>query len=181
MAELSEQQIKDLVGRSLEQWYRIVYSRLEGAIKAKGLMLEGNLLESLRGEISTAGTDLAGQLTLYFTDYGRYQDMKHRYKGKMPPFAEMLKYVEKVGIDKFKFVPGYKEEKRPSDARVVANRIAWGLSMSRIAPKNSGKTYGQKKWYAKTFWSSIDELIEMIMGDTAKLTTEQVVESLKGK
>ena len=179
MAELSDAEVKALVASSLAQWYKIVYGRLDAAIKKQGLVLNGDLLSSLHGEIHSAGADLDGQLSLYFTDHGRYQDMKHRYQGKMPPIEAMIRYVEKVGIEKFRFIPGYKEGKKPKDERKIANRIAWGLSMSRIAPKNSGKTYGKKKWYAKTFWGSIDELIEMLLGKTAKLTTQQVIDSLK--
>lgn len=188
MAELTEAEVKAIVGRSMGIWYKQVYSKLQAALHKQNLELTGELQNSLHGEISTAGADLQGQLKLYFTDYGRFQDMKFRYTGKMPPFDVMLQYVRKVGVEKFKYVPGYpmgviptgiSQSKFGAGNRIAENRIAWGLSHSRVAPKNSSKKYGTRKWYAKIFWSSIDELIEMLMGRVKKMTTNEIVNSLK--
>jgi hypothetical protein len=190
MSSLSEKEIEALVSRTLESWYREVYSKLKAAMDSRGLVLTGSLQSSLSADIHAAAGDIKGQLKLYFEDYGRFQDMKHRYTGKMPPISVMLEYVRKIGIDKFKYVPGYPvgvfpvgttKSKYGSGNRIAENRIAWGLAMSRVAPKNAGRTYGKKKWYAKTFYSSIDSLIVALLEKTAVLAKTEIKDSLTNK
>lgn len=190
MADLTNEEIAKLLEKTMASWYREVYGKLKAQMSAKGLILTGSLSESLNAEITTAADEVKGELKLYFEDHGRFQDMKHRYFGKMPPVEAMLKYIRKVGLDKFRYVPGYplgvfptgtSRSKFGTGNRIAENRIAWGLAMSRVAPKNSGKAYGRRKWYAKTFYSSIDELIEAILGKTKELTLDEITQSLTKK
>lgn len=145
-------------------------------------------MDSLNAEIDAASGDIAGQMKLHFTDHGRFQDMKYAYKGKMPPVQAMLDFIRKKGLVNFKYVPGYpmgvmpigtSKSKYAVSNRIAENRIAWGLAMSRVVPKNAAMTYGKRKWYAKTVWGSIDELITLLMQRTKELTTQEIIESLQ--
>lgn len=183
--KLSKEQIDTLTNKILGQWYRQLYIKLNAELAAKNLKLEGTLQQSLNGYIQSAAGDVAAELRLYFEDYGRIQDLKYRYNGKMPPLKAMMDYIDKVGLDKFKYVPGYpvgifpigqSKSKYGNGERISKLRIAWGLSKSRVA---ESKTRGNRKWYAKTVWGNINALINELLGKVGEMTTEEVINSLK--
>jgi hypothetical protein len=150
--------------------------------------MTGSLMDSLNADIETASGDISGLMKLHFTDHGRFQDMKYAYAGKMPPVSAMLEFIRKKGLANFKYVPGYPmgvmpigttKSKYAVSNRIAENLIAWGLAMSRVVPKNASMTYGKRKWYAKTVFGSIDDLISLLMQRTKERTTEEIIQSFQ--
>ena len=60
---------------------------------------------------------------------------------RMPPQAALEAFVEKVGIDKFPYVPGYPKGVRPVSYTVAVERIAWGIRMMRKRMPNVQRGY----------------------------------------
>lgn len=118
---------------------------MQRKIVAAGYVLTGDLLDSLRHESVVVGASLYAEFTIGFSGHGRFKDMRQLLYGKMPPIDVVEQYVMELGLDKFKYVPGYLLNAKYrvlhiSDSRAI-NRIAWGIAVSRM--KNGVK--GQRK------------------------------------
>jgi len=91
-----------------------------------------------------------------FQDAGRIRDMKGVTWKKLPPADAMEAYVKKIGLGKFKYVPGYKAGRFPISQKIAMNRIAWGIAKGK---QRHNKTV-PKKWFAKPFYSMVYDLTE---------------------
>jgi hypothetical protein len=135
---------------------------LQARLKERKLVLSESLLKSVQGKLATNLQTAGADIVISFEMSGRYKDMKKMsYQGAMPPVEAMLAYVQKVGVSKFKYVPGYQNAQSLPTADVAANRIAWGLAKSYV----SGKKVKNNRWFSKYFYGPIvmalvDELIE---------------------
>lgn len=187
MSNLTQQEIEQLTNKILNEWGRELHIKLTASLAKRNLDFTGDLKDSLQQDITEARGDVAAGLQLYFESYGRVQDIRSVTYRKYPPIDAMLAYVRKVGVEKFKYVPGYpvgvipvghSKGKYGNGNRIAENRIAWGLARSFGDNKNK---QGNRKWYAKTVWGSLDDLIEKLLGKTAALTTQEVIDSLQGK
>lgn len=101
----------------------------QNAIQKAGLVFSEELLNDWSTTVIKNDDVLA--VEWQFRMYGRYKDMK-RIPGYMPPIEVMIEYVEKVGVDRFAWVPGYDvKDSVPTD--VAAERIAWGIAKYRAS------------------------------------------------
>ena len=132
---------------------------LAAAIQKKGLVFTEELLQSLRSEVVGASARHVASMGIAFEQYGRIRDMKGLNRTKAPPLEEIEAYVEKVGLDKFNYVPGYKYGQFPLTKAVALNRIAWGIARAKVRDNSEIKP---KAWFAKTFYSSINGLIDAV-------------------
>jgi hypothetical protein len=132
---------------------------LAAAIEKKGLVFTEELLQSLRAEVVAASTRHVASMGVAFEQYGRIRDMKGINRKAAPPLEEIEAYVEKVGIDQFNYVPGYKYGQFPRTKAVALNRIAWGIARAKLRDNSQVKP---KAWFAKTFYASINGLIDAV-------------------
>ena len=97
--------------------------------RSNGLMLSGELIESIEDSVTAKAGELAIQAVIQFNSYGRFRDMKVLTYSTIPPVDAMKRFVEKIGIGKFAYVPGYEFSKaQPITARAIqriANAIAF--------------------------------------------------------
>lgn len=165
-ARITDAEKRTIVSKILLDWGDDMQARLERKARGQGLNFTGSLLNSLRTEIAQAQGSLEPELLLYFAEQGRLRDMKMSYLGKMPRLDKMLEYVHKVGVDKFRYVPGYPLGMKPTGASgvgyakgytIAEQRIAYGISRSRMV-----KNPRAKEWFNKTFYGGLNELERQI-------------------
>ncbi|MCX6216414.1 hypothetical protein [Spirosoma sp.] len=128
--EQFEQVAADVIGRIVGEASIVMQRKLQAA----GLVLTGELLNSLRHQQVIVGRELYAEFSIGFSGYGRFKDMRKLLYGKLPPAEVMEEYVRHVGLDKFKYVPGYLlganyRVLHIPDTRAI-NRIAWGISVN---------------------------------------------------
>jgi hypothetical protein len=152
----------DSIAEALEQWSAETLELLKRNVEKQGLALTKDLYNSLRVEVVSQTAYELAHARFYFQIYGRFKDMKVNYfnytghKG-FPPVAEMEKFIQKTGLENFKYIPGYKPGKVPAESMAI-RRLAWGVSKG-IAKR---KTVAPEKWYAKTFYKRINILIDKV-------------------
>jgi hypothetical protein len=134
-------------------------AELAVAIQKKELVLTQDLLQSLRSEVVAASARHVASMGIAFEEYGRIRDMKGITRKKAPPLEAIEAYVEKVGIDQFNYVPGYRYGQFPLTKAVALNRIAWGIARAKLRDNSQVRP---KAWFAKTFYSSINRLIDAV-------------------
>lgn len=113
-------------------------------IEAAGL----ELTEDLKREFSYHVLRSVNTLTMEFDfrEYGRFKDMAIlRYAGHIPPVDAMEFFVEKVGLDKFAYVEGYKGKQVPT-VKNATRRIAWAIAMGRRQVPSIRRDY-RGTWY----------------------------------
>jgi hypothetical protein len=151
-------------------WTRETIAALKAAIAANDIELSGKLKTSLDGVVSGGNDRIGANIQIIFEQYGRFHDMKYRHKG-VANLDAIRDFVRKVGIDKFKSVPGYSLQFSPSTVaskfkkgngnQYVVNRIAGAIAFSRISPNWKAKK--TKEWYNVTIHKRIGQLRSMII------------------
>ena len=110
---------------------------MEARLRGMGISLTGSLAESLRGQVQTESARAYAELLIEMNEYGRFKDMRalRMPTGTPAPDGEYMEairaYVQKVGIDKFAYVPGYENSKKAPTADIALRRISWGLAIGR--------------------------------------------------
>ena len=133
---------------------------LSAAVQARGLVLTEDLLKSLQSETVAATVQHVASMGVAFEQYGRIKEMKATNRTKAPPIEEIEKFVRKVGITKFDYVPGYGLNRRPVGLGRTINRIAWGIARAKLRDNQQARP---KSWFAKTFYGSINGLIDRVV------------------
>lgn len=145
-AEQLEQEAREM----LEDITRDAITYFEAAITSKGLVLTQELRDSLKMEVISGIGTMQAATVIHFQGYGRYKDMKVlSYKDLMPVEA-LEKFVERIGVGKFAWIPGYEKQGRtmPITSRAI-QRIAAGIvyGMQKKPTVNQGKRHA---WYNRT-------------------------------
>ena len=171
--KLTEQEFEriadDVVSRIVQEAALVMQQR----INAAGFVVTSDLLKSIQSASLIQAQDLYAEFSIGFRGYGRFRDMKKLFFGKMPPIEALEDYVQHVGVDKFRYVPGYLlgvryrvlhiQEKR------AINRIAWGIAADmrgkarRMSGKKSFYNPVRGKLIYETSWKMLDALPSPIM------------------
>lgn len=145
----------------------------QNAIDRAGLVFSEELLNDWSTTVIKNDEVLA--VEWQFKMYGRYKDMK-RIPGYMPPIEVMMDYVEKIGVSKFAWVPGYDiKSSVPTD--VAIERIAWGIAKHRASVpvlKRSGTG-----WYNTNVMKLVNQTRYNIRKKTAEWIAKQGAETLE--
>ena len=149
---------------------------LAAAIQKKGLVFTEELLQSLRSEVVSASVRHVASMGIAFEEYGRIRDMKGLNRRKAPPIEAIEAYVAKVGVDKFSYVPGYRYGQFPLTKAVALNRIAWGIARAKLRDNEQVRP---KAWFAKTFYSSINRLIDGVTTRYAAQTGQHIAARIR--
>lgn len=159
-------ELQETIATILRQYGNEVEALLATAARKKKLELTKDLINSINTQVIKTGADNA-EMQLAFEDYGRYQDMKGLSFDHQPPIQAITDWVEKTGIEKFKKIPGYLKS-RPSDPKKAAIRVAWAIAKNRTSGNYKKRN---RAWFSKTFYSTINGLIEKLLD---ALTEEQI-------
>lgn len=95
-------------------------------VEAQGLVLTGEMLDSIKATAVERGTGFI-QASVHYEALLRIKDLKSLSFTRMPPLTAMIKYVEKVGLQNFSFVPGYPGGVQKLSHEKQIERVAWGL------------------------------------------------------
>lgn len=168
--------VREFVNETLQDWGVTVLQVLAEQIKKKKLVLSGELLDSLKFDTLKAAGDQTAKLFLLFQESGRIKDMKALTYKKQPPIKEIEAFVRKVGVAKFKYVPGYTSPgKRPTDD-IAIRRIAWGIARH----KKKVNTTKPKKWFSKTFYGMLNPLIDNLIEGYQDFAVSNIKEGING-
>lgn len=151
--------LQDWVHSQLGDWSKNVEGALRQSAEKKGLALSRDLMNSINSKVQRAAGDTLTHVFFAFEDYGRHADMKNLIYTKMPPIDEMVKFVTKVGLHNFKYVPGYEDSRSVPHESIAVKRIAWGLAKGRLRRYK----HRPKKWFAKQFYGQINLLISTLL------------------
>ncbi|GGM81833.1 hypothetical protein GCM10010967_11990 [Dyadobacter beijingensis] len=95
-------------------------------VSAQGLVLTGEMLNSIKAAAVEKGTGWI-QANVYYEALLRIKDLKTLNYSRMPPLSAMIKFVEQVGVQNFKYTPGYPRGVQKLDHQSRVERIAWGV------------------------------------------------------
>ena len=146
---------REIIHRELRAWAPLFVHNRMTAARAAGLVATEELIRSMRSEVTSALQDVQ-RFLFAMEKHGRILDMRRRRQAQ-PPIAELVAWVEAVGVERFR--PGFvrRHGTAPDDRRALANAIAWG-----IARKRTNRTR-RHRWYAKDKETDIGALYERLM------------------
>ena len=88
---------------------------------------------------------------------------------------DSAEWVLKIGLGKFKYVPGY-QGKRSPDVQLAARRIAWGVAIHRYH-LGAGK---KRPWFAKLFYRKLlGKFIGMMVEATGTSSIRVITENFE--
>ncbi|RCR69403.1 hypothetical protein [Larkinella punicea] len=117
--------------------------RFQEHITKYGLVLTDQLKRDFQYHILRTATTLA--LEIDFRQYGRFKDMAQLRYSHNAPVDAMEFFVEKIGLDRFAYVMGYKGKSVPTVTN-AARRIAWAISIGRRKVPSVKRGY-RGTWY----------------------------------
>ena len=168
-----EKEFIDTLEKIGKAWQLPVVQQFVSNIKKKKLISSSKLLNSLDSSTTANISSSLVLISFAFEEYGRYQDMKKRKWGSAPPIEEIIDWVKKEGINKFKDPnprPGKTTERR-------LNEIAWGISKS----KKWRQGVKGKPWFQSTFYKQLQALQEELLLGAADRTIEHIKDSLTSR
>lgn len=132
------------------------------------------------------------EIVFSFPAYMRYRDMKLLFWAKMPNVEAIQNWVEKKGVNRFAYVPGYNRsnEGALSTAPDAARRIAYGVAfaMARTGePVNNWSRYRRKKIWQNpksgkrgkdNLGTRIGYLTKLVEEELAAITSNQIIYTL---
>lgn len=166
--------IRQAVQEILPETVRDGVIYLQRAIADKRIVNTAELLSSVDYVVMQETAGMVG--SIFFTDYGRYRDMKNlRWNGKMPPVEELEKWVRATGIGKFAWIPGYETTgKVPTESQAV-KALSWSIA------KAIGSVPVVKKKYSGTWYNEkVMKLVNITRVRILKRVTEIVAKNVAG-
>lgn len=174
------QEITDI----MQDWAADTLSVLKQELRKREGFVPSRLFDEIKHEVLLAAADsfsIWGYMS--FADEGRHVDMR-RLEWRRRPVQEgnnfILDWVKETGINKFKFVPGYKQggRGRLSDEK-RASRVASAIIVSRSRDANRYKRKTQGRWYNRQFYGMISQLIEEILDRNAQIAAQQLAKNVR--
>lgn len=129
-----------IINKLLNDFIRRAEKTFEAAVEREGLVSSGDLLNSIRAGTVKTGSDFITAHVAY-SDLLRIKDMKTLNYGTIPPLAPLVQWVDRVGVDKFAYVPGYPQGVFPSSYTDAVVRIATGIQYGLKASPNIKRGY----------------------------------------
>lgn len=160
----------------LTAWLQETILELKENAAKKKVSLTGETIASIVGNFEGLNAKAQADILINFKNSGRYLDWKKRPEwNKLAPVDLLEQWVLKVGLSKFKYVPGYENSKTVPTQQQAAKRIAWGIAVSRYRR-------GVKKkapWFAKLFYKRrigiiINRMIEITGTSSVRAITENL-------
>lgn len=145
-------EVNDELMAACAAWLEMAIRELRNSAQKNKLNLTGEAINSIQGAVSGFGGDGVGEVLISFANYARIRDSKDPYTfQRRPPVDEIEKWILRIGLQKFRTVPGYTGDKRPTSESVAARRIAWGIA-TRMYQNGPPR---RRRWFAKTMYGPL--------------------------
>ena len=163
-----------------EKLYSELAARIEKqfkhAVQFAGLKDTGDLENSIRAGSVKIG-DKTISTSVVFSALLRLKDMKNLSYSTIPPLAPLIDWVERIGLGKFAYVPGYPEGvKKPTESEQIF-RIASGIQYHLKASPNIKRGY-RGIYNDELFKKIIPEFLETLRASSevwAKMSIEEAM------
>ena len=101
---------------------------LKDAVEREGMVDTGDLAGSIRAVAVTKGKGwISGHVS--YSELLRIKDMKVPNYGSVPPIRPIADWVERTGVSRFAYIPGYKKMgRRPTSKRLTASLAAFSTT-----------------------------------------------------
>lgn len=129
-----------VINTLLEQFVKRTETAFKAAVQREGLISSGDLIDSIRAQGIQYGSDFISA-HINYSDILRFKDMKSLEYTTIPPIGPIAEWVERTGVDKFPYMPGYPEGKRPGSESEQIQRIATGIQYHLKASPNVKRGY----------------------------------------
>jgi hypothetical protein len=166
--------LNEYIENELGDWAMNVQRLLQENLIRSNITLTDDLLNSFEEQVYSHASQNIQTLLFGFHDYGRMREMRNLVYTKMPPVEVLEDYVEKVGLAKFKYVPGYRSGKIPHES-VAIKRIAWGIARAKFLENR----HKPKRWFARAFYREINLLITNLMIGYQEAVANDTTKKLK--
>lgn len=170
--------------RLLQDWAAETLAVLRQVIRERVGYVPTALFDVLKGRVlDAAASEAKGEFQLEFLDAGRHVDMKRLQWSRRPITQDsnfILDWVNRRGIDKFKFVPGYQKGSRVELAREKqAQRIAGAIIAAKGRNLKARRRKTQNKWYNEVFYSRVEILVRRLIDEQGAFILRETVKDLK--
>ncbi|WP_375445741.1 hypothetical protein [uncultured Fibrella sp.] len=128
------------IAQLLNAYIQKAENAFQRRISSQGLVLTGEMLNSFRQYAAERGEGYV-EAKLGMVGYLRMKDLKSLNYSRTPPLRALMDFVEKVGVDKFAYVPGYPQGVKPATEAKAIERIAWGIKMNMQRHPNVKRGY----------------------------------------
>jgi hypothetical protein len=164
----------------LNKLYEELAKRIEKYLKESVLQADlvdtEELVDSIRSGTVQVG-DATISTSVVFSALLRLKDMKKLDYFTIPPLAPLIDWVERTGISKFAYIPGYPEGvKRPTESEQIF-RVAKGIQYNLKARPNVRRGY--RGIYNEDLYKKIiPEFIEALRASSevwAKMSIEEAL------
>ena len=129
-----------IISKLLEQFVKRTEKAFQTAVHREGLISSGDLLSSIRAEGIKLGSNFISA-HVHYSDLLRIKDMKELHYGIVPPLAPLEEWVERVGLNKFAYIPGYPQGVKPATESEQIHRIAKGIQYNLKAVPDVKRGY----------------------------------------
>jgi hypothetical protein len=170
-------EMNDILASVMAEIMSDAEKQFKAALTSKNLVFTGDLKDSFERHIVQHGAKIAGEIT--FKQYGRFKDMKRlRYLQHMPPTDAMEFFIEKTGIDRFAYVPGYNNKSPHSISDIM--RIAWAISNSKKRAIDVKRGY-RGTWYNESKMLMINNAKKQLRWRASEFISWQIKQQFEGK
>lgn len=174
----TNEQINEFINKELASWSIFAEQTLRASIDKKKLRVTDELYNSISHAQQQATVAGLASVTIGFADEGRILDMKavtHKKPLSRDVIEEqILPWVIKKGISKFKKIPGYTvDSKRFPTNDEAARRIAWGIGQGIVKGK-----WVRRAWYARKMSGLIHNLTERLVTDYATVIASSMSDKI---
>jgi hypothetical protein len=164
----------EIPARLLQEFANKVVDALKTAVRSEGLMLTGDLERSIRaGAVERARGVISAKVE--YRDLLRIKDIKTLTYFTIPPIRPLAEWVERVGVGKFAYVPGYRGREPGTEIETIY-RIARGIQYGLKARPNVDR--GHRGVYNTPIYRDlIPEFLEDMKAAALAYAGEQISEA----
>jgi hypothetical protein len=161
----------------LDYYVREAVDEFQRRIRAAGLILTGEMLDSFRIKAVQTGAGYISQ-QVEMAGYFRIKDLRSMHYARMPPQAAMEYFIEKTGLSRFAYVPGYKASSPPASQTIAVERIAWAIRAKRM--QNPDVKRGYRGIYNEVVGAGLSALRSNVSQAGARLAIQEFQSALSG-
>ena len=172
---MDEKKLREIQSAELKAVAQDAVKYYQQAIERSGYVMTEALRNDFDLHIIESSEMIAAEIA--FRYYGRFKDMKVlKYGDLMPPIEVITEFVEKIGVSKFAWVPGYEKNGKTPALSVAVKRIASAIAVSF---RNKGIKREGKGWYNQTTSNLVIIARSRIMAVTADYTAKMIAENIE--